>query len=69
MTKVSCYSGFTYAERPLSFVGNGQTFKITAVENTWIEPGKKHFKVGTDDTFFELCYDELKYEWSVTNFN
>lgn len=69
LTKVSCYSGFTYAERPLSFVWNGQVLDVKAVENTWVEPGKRHFRVRADDTLFELCYDEFKDEWSVTDLN
>ena len=69
LTKVLCYSGFTYAERPYSFVWNGHVLEITTVEKTWVEPGERHFRVRTDDTLFELCYDELRDEWSISDLN
>ena len=69
LPNVSCYSGFIYAERRLSFVWNGQVLEITVIENSWIEPSERHFRVRTDDTLFELCYDELKDKWSVADLN
>ena len=62
--EVNCYSGHTYAERPNSFVWEGALHRVQEVEKEWQEPGKKHFRVRTNDNKrFELCYNESKDEW------
>jgi hypothetical protein len=64
--QVQCYSGHTYAERPASFVHQGVIYKVEKVEKEWREPGKRYFRVCTEDNkFFELCYNEQKDEWSI----
>jgi hypothetical protein len=65
-SQVTCYSGHTYAERPDSFIWKGTEHKIERVEREWLEPGEKHFLVRTEgERLFELCYHELRDEWSV----
>ncbi len=62
--QVNCYSGYTYAERPYSFLWRRKTFKIARVESEWLEPDSKFFKVLTDDEkLFELCYNEGEDKW------
>ena len=64
--KVTCYSGHTYAERPKSFEWHGIEYDIKSVEKAWREPGKKLFKVVTEDgKLFELCYNEATDRWSA----
>jgi len=64
--QVQCYSGYTYAERPASFVYQGVVHKVERVEREWREPGKRYFQVCTEDNkSFELCYNEQKDEWSI----
>jgi len=64
--QVNCYSGQTYAERPESFVFEGQTFMVKSIEKEWLEPGEKYFRVRTDSNrLFDLCYHELRDEWSI----
>jgi hypothetical protein len=63
--KVNCYSGHTYAERPKSFLWQGTEYGITSIEKAWQEPGKRLFKVVTEDgKLFELCYNEAADQWS-----
>ncbi len=65
--KVTCYSGYTYAERPKSFQWQGIKYEIEEIEKEWLEPGEKHFQVSTgDNKIFQLCYNETEKEWSVT---
>ncbi len=65
--QVTCYSGHTYAERPESFVGEGTEYRVKDVEKEWQEPGKRHFRVCTDDDrMFELCYYEDSGQWLAT---
>lgn len=64
---VRCYSGRRYSERPVSFTVEGLTHRVRRVENEWLEPGKRHFVVCTENgELFDLCHDELTDEWLVT---
>ena len=67
LIRINCYSGHTYAERPHSFLWQGTEYKIKEIEKAWQEPGKRLFKVITEDRkSFELCYDETNDQWSAT---
>jgi hypothetical protein len=64
--EVTCYSGNTYAERPVSFVWNGQLYRVVKIEKEWQEPDNKHFIVNTDaSNIFELCYNVSHDVWSL----
>lgn len=61
---VQCYSGLTYADRPVSFIYQGEACKVERVEKEWREPGEKHFQICTETSkSFELCYNEQRDEW------
>jgi len=63
---VSCYSGRTYADRPVSLIWEGIERKIVEVEKEWLEPGARLFKVHTEDgRFFVLSYNERGDEWAA----
>jgi len=65
--EVKCYSSHTYAQEPRSFTWQGEEIKIKEIENAWREPGKRPFKVITDDgKSFELCYNEMADQWSAS---
>ena len=65
--KVSCYSGHTYGERPKSFLWEGVEYHIQEIENSWQEPGERHFQIRTGDKkIFRLCYNEARKQWSLT---
>jgi hypothetical protein len=41
-------------------------YKVEEIEKAWQEPGKKLFKVVTEDgKSFELCYNETTGRWSL----
>ena len=64
--EVSCYSGHTYAERPVSFLWQGIKYEVQEIERAWLEPGERHFQVRTgDNKKFQLCYNEAKEQWSL----
>jgi hypothetical protein len=64
--KVRCYSGRTYAERPVSFLWQGTDYQIQEIERTWLEPGQRHFQVcTTSNQRFHLWYDETREEWAL----
>ena len=65
--EVKCYSGHTYAERPLSFIWQGIEYEVEEIEKAWQEPGERWFLVKTrDNKSFQLCYNEAQDEWSIT---
>jgi len=65
-TKVHCYSGHTYAERPDWFRWEGTDHKVQEVVREWQEPGERHFRVRTkDNRLFELCYDIEAARWTL----
>ena len=65
--KVSCYSGQSYAERPLSFTWEGREYEVATVEDEWREVGTKNFRVRTrDNKLFRLCYNESQDNWTLT---
>jgi hypothetical protein len=62
--KVSCYSGYTYAECPYSFYWQGMEYKVQRVERAWQEPGERHFIIRTEDAkLFKLRYYEKGDRW------
>ena len=64
--KVTCYSGHTYAERPMSFLWQGIEYKVEEIEKAWQEPGKRLFRVITENgKLFELCYNEADDRWAA----
>jgi hypothetical protein len=64
--KVKCYSGYLYAEEPLSFVWQESELGIKSVQEAWQEPSKRLFRVITQDgRLFELCYNEATDRWSA----
>ncbi len=65
--KVNCYSGHTYAQRPVSFSWQGMDYEVEEVEKEWLEPEKRCFLVKTvDNKSFQLCYNEALNEWSIS---
>jgi len=64
--QVTCYSGYTFAERPESLTWEGIEYKVKRIEKEWQEPGARLFKVVTEDgRFFILSYNERGDEWSA----
>jgi hypothetical protein len=66
IVQVKCYSGYIYAQEPQSFIWQGEENRIKSIEKAWQEPGKRLFKVVTENgKLFELCYNETNDQWSA----
>lgn len=64
--KVHCHSGYTYAQRPVSFSFAGQDYTVKSVlaENRF--PDSRQFFVQTENgKLFSLTYNEVRDLWQV----
>jgi hypothetical protein len=62
--KVRCYSGRTYAKRPVSFLWQDREYEVAEIEKEWLEPGERHFRVcTTGNQLFHLRYVEQADQW------
>jgi hypothetical protein len=63
---VECYSGQTYAERPLALYWEGERFEITEILSRWRSPGEIYFLVRIEDgRIFQLVYYDTEDVWSI----
>lgn len=63
---VECYSGQTYAERPLAIYWEGKRLEISEILSRWRTPERRHFLVRIDPAkLFELTYNENDDLWTI----
>ena len=63
---VECYSGQTYAERPLAIYWEGERLEVIEILTRWRFPRGRKFRVRVeDDQVFELSYDEVLDHWQI----
>jgi len=62
---VRCYSGDTYAQRPLSIRRHGRQVPVDEIVAAWREPPGPCFRVRTRAGEFVLAYDESRDEWRL----
>lgn len=66
-THVECYSGYTYAQEPRSFVLGDEQRTIKDICRRWREPTGPCFEVLADDgIMYLLRYDEATDTWHVS---
>ena len=65
---VECYSGSSYAERPVAVHWQGQRLAVEQVLRSWRTPQGPGFDVVVaDGRKFHLSYDESSETWHVTS--
>lgn len=65
--EVSCYSGYRYGERPVSFKLLERTFNVQEILDQWYGEDHLYFKIRADDQrVYLLKYDQAKDLWSLT---
>jgi hypothetical protein len=63
---VRCHSGYTYAQRPVSFFFAGQNYTVEKIHAEKRLPDGRQFLVQTGDgKLFNLFYNEVKDRWQV----
>jgi hypothetical protein len=64
--QVTCYSGYSAHERPVSFILGKTKFGVRDVIDRWYGPDYLYFKVRADDgNIYILKCDEKKNEWEL----
>jgi hypothetical protein len=64
--KVESYSGFKAEERPLRFFINNRKIEIISIQNDWLAPEGRYFKVvGDDGRSYVLEYKETDDTWNL----
>lgn len=64
--QVMCFSGHTYAQRPITFSWQGELKTVGTVLAEWQIPQGKQFMVKTqEDEVFILKYDSELDQWQV----
>jgi hypothetical protein len=62
--EVSCYAGYRYPERPLSFRLLERTFRVEEVLDRWFGEDYIHFKIRADDQkVYLIKYDQYQDRW------
>jgi len=63
---VECYSGYTFAERPIAFLWDGRRHRVKRVLKRWRSPDGPGFRVLTvAGAQFELTYDQASNDWTL----
>jgi len=64
--RVECYSGTSYAERPVALIWEGQKLEVNEILSEKRTPEGKTFRVCVNDNRqFDLLYDEKNDNWQV----
>jgi hypothetical protein len=65
--EVSCYSGYQYGERPVSFRLLDRTFRVEEVLDRWYGEDHRYFKIRADDgKIYLLKYEILRDRWTLS---
>lgn len=65
-TRVECYAGARYPERPRAFLYEGDWLEVAQVEGQERTPRELRFRVRVSDgRRFLLLYDEVRDAWQV----
>lgn len=66
-TYVECYSGYSYAQEPRTFIFEHEQRLVTDVRKRWREPCGPFFEVLADDgAAYLLAYNESADQWHVS---
>ena len=63
---VRCHSGYTYAQRPVSFIYKGEEYRVKRILTENRTPDGKKFRVETElGLRFELNFSESTGGWQI----
>lgn len=67
--RVSCYAGYRGEETPTRFWLGDRTVEVLSVEDRWLAPEHRYFKVkGDDGACYILRHDNQTWRWELVFF-
>jgi hypothetical protein len=70
LIKVESYAGSRAEEHPLRFCIDKRGIEILSIENRWLTPEGRYFKViGDDGRLYVLGYNGANDKWSLLTIN
>jgi hypothetical protein len=64
--RVQCYAGYRGEQEPLAFTLGEQQLEVVAIQDRWLAPDHRYFKVAASDgDTYILRHDELSGEWTL----
>lgn len=66
---VECYAGYRGEEEPRAFVLGTRRLEVTAIQDRWVAPDHRYFKVAASDgDTYILRHDEQTGAWTLGAF-
>lgn len=63
---VECHAGYRGEEEPRAFTLGARRFEVLGIEDRWLHPEHRYFKVHVDDgRRFVLRHDSASDEWEL----
>ncbi len=67
--RVECYAGYRGEEVPRRFWIGNREIEIKKIEDRWIAPDHRYFKVlGDDNDIYILRHDSVSWDWELVFF-
>lgn len=61
--RVRCYAGYRGEETPRTVVEAGRELEVLEILERWLEPGRRCFRVRTEDGVGVLVHEEPRDRW------
>jgi len=63
--QVRCYAGYRGEETPREVVKEGRALEILEILDRWLEPGRRCFRICTEDGVAVLVHEEARNRWRL----
>lgn len=63
--RVRCYAGYRGEETPREVVTGGRELEVLEILDRWLEPGRRCFRIRTQDGVALLVHEEARDRWQL----
>lgn len=63
--QVRCYAGYRGEETPREVVTGGRELEVLEILDRWLEPGRRCFRIRTEDGVALLVHEEVRDRWRL----
>lgn len=61
--RVRCYAGYRGEQEPRTLETRGRELEVLEILDRWLEPGRRCFRIRTEEGVAVLAYDEARGRW------